>query len=216
MRARSTTSAGTPRRVAEVRPLPFAGDDRALVDGLRAGQPSAIAAFCDRYSAHVLRVLARILGADGELADLHHDVFVRALRSVSEIEDPGTLKGWITIISVNIARTAIKRRAVRRWLRFLPWDELPQVEAAHVSVDDVRALRRVYALVEKLPADERIAFALRVLDGMELTDVADACAVSLATVKRRLKRAEHRFLALAQREPALADWLGRSARWRDE
>jgi RNA polymerase sigma-70 factor (ECF subfamily) len=58
-----------------------------------------------------------------------------------------------------------------------------------------------------LPADERIPFALRFIDGMELTEVARACTVSLATIKRRLSRAEQRFTAFAALEPALAEWL---------
>ena len=68
----------------------------------------------------------------------------------------------------------------------------------------------VYRVLGLLPTDERIAFALRVLDGMELTSVASACGVSLATVKRRLKSAQRRFVELSRREPVLVDWLARS------
>ena len=57
-----------------------------------------------------------------------------------------------------------------------------------------------------LSSDERIAFSLRHLEELELTEVASACGVSLSTVKRRLKRAEERFDALALRDPRLAGW----------
>jgi RNA polymerase sigma-70 factor (ECF subfamily) len=59
----------------------------------------------------------------------------------------------------------------------------------------------------KLPADERVAFALRFIDGMELTAVATACNVSLATIKRRLSRAQRTFNALALEHAALAEWV---------
>ena len=86
----------------------------------------------------------------------------------------------------------------------------------HASPGDAsgsEALRATYAVLEKLPADERIAFALRFVEGLELTQVAEACAVSLATIKRRLAKAEARFLALAGRQPALEPWLSGGGRW---
>ena len=200
-------------RSAVVRALPFAGGDEALLQGLQAGRPAAIAAFCDLHSTHVLRVLARILGAGAELADLHHDVFARALRSVSGVKDASALKGWITIIAVNVARSAIKRRAINRWLSFLPWHDVPEVEAPAADEDDVEALRRTYAALDRLPAEERIAFALRIIDGLELTEAAAACGISLATFKRRLTRAEARFITIARQDPRLAAELEGGDRW---
>jgi RNA polymerase sigma-70 factor, ECF subfamily len=199
---------------AVVRPLGVVSEE-ALVEGLRARNADAIASFCERYSAHVLRVLGRLLGADRELPDLHHDVFVRALRAVHTVQDAGALKGWITTIAVNVARSVIQRRAARRWLRFLPWDEVPE-PPARSGVDDVEhveALRSAYAILDAMPTDERIAFALRIIDGMELTEVAAACGVSLATIKRRIARAEQRFVEAARQEPTLVEWLEGGDRW---
>jgi RNA polymerase sigma-70 factor, ECF subfamily len=65
----------------------------------------------------------------------------------------------------------------------------------------------VYRVLDALDTDQRIAFALRFVAGMELTEVAASCGVSLATIKRRLSRAQINFAALAKREPALAEWL---------
>jgi RNA polymerase sigma-70 factor (ECF subfamily) len=46
---------------------------------------------------------------------------------------------------------------------------------------------------------------------MELTAVAAACNVSLATIKRRLTRAQHTFTTLASQQPSLAEWLAPKA-----
>lgn len=189
-----------------VRALPFLGDDAALVEGLRAGNPNACAALVDRFSDHVLRVLVRILGRHPDVEDLHHDVFVRALSAAHDVRDPSALKGWVTIIAVNLARTAIARRTRSRWLWFLPPEELP--EPSETFDDDAaEALSGLYRVLDKLPTEERIAFTLRFVDGMELTQVAEACGVSLATIKRRLSKAEDRFVKSAGREPTLRHWL---------
>ncbi|MEZ4298352.1 MAG: sigma-70 region 4 domain-containing protein [Polyangiaceae bacterium] len=67
------------------------------------------------------------------------------------------------------------------------------------------ALEATYAVLGELPADERIAFALRFIEGMELTEVAASCGVSLATVKRRIGRAEGRSVEKARQHPILAE-----------
>ena len=76
------------------------------------------------------------------------------------------------------------------------------------SFEGSQALHATYRLLSTLQPDEQIAFALRFIDGMELTEVAAACDVSLATIKRRLARAEARFSELARSEPALVEWIG--------
>lgn len=192
---------------AVVRPLPFTGDDAALVAAIRAGHPGATAALFDRHATHVRRVLARVLGADPDLSDLLHDVFVRALDGVDRLEDPAALQGWLTSIAVYTARGCIRRRQARRWLRIVAPEEVPEVEANQASVEVTEALRAAYALLDRMSADDRIPFALRFIDGMELTEVAAACGVSLATIKRRLTRAQTRFTDGARKTPALAEWL---------
>jgi RNA polymerase sigma-70 factor, ECF subfamily len=198
------------------RPSPrsaFEGTDAELVDGIRRGDPGARAALYDRHADHVHRVLYRTLGLDRDLADLHHDVFVRALTSLPRLEDPSALKGWLTMIAVHVARSAIARRRRWSWLWFLPAEELPEVDAGAASGEVLDALRATYAALDRLPVDERIAFALRFVDGMELTEVAAACDTSLATIKRRLARAGARFEAEARRRPALEAWLEGGTRW---
>lgn len=192
------------------------GGEAELIAGVRVHDPRALAEFHDRFAQPVLRILTRILGADRELADLHHDVFVRALRSITDVRDPLALRGWMNAIAVHTAHACIERRTrQRRWLRFASTDELPEPEPAASCTDHEarEALRAAYGVLDRLPAEERIAFALRYLDGMELTEIASACAVSLSSIKRRLARAEERFVALARRMPALATYLQGSSRW---
>lgn len=204
--------ARTPRG-GVVRPLPFVGDDVALVHALRQGHPGATVALFDRYGSRVRRVLARVLGNDTEIEDLLHEVFARALRGVTRLDDAKALQGWLTSIAVHTARGCIRSRRARRWLRVVAPEEVPEVESAVASPEIEEALRATYAVLSDMPADLRIAFALRFIEGMELTEVAAACGVSLATVKRRLTRAQTRFVASAKESPVLREWLEGGSRW---
>lgn len=193
--------------------LPFVGDDRALLDGMARGHVAAIAAFCDRYGIHVLRLLTRLLGSDSEIEDLHHEVLLRALRAARTVKEPALLQAWLSALTVNVVRTELKRRARRRWFTPLSMNEEPDVEAPIATEDDVEAVRRTYSLLERMPVDLRIPLTLRVIEGMDLRQVADCCGISLSTAKRRLASAEERFGAMASKDSVLAPWLARGRRW---
>jgi RNA polymerase sigma-70 factor (ECF subfamily) len=204
---------------AEVVPLPFvAADDATLHQGLLADNPAAKAALFTRYAPDVERLITHLIGLDRELADILQEVFLQALSSIRSLRDPAALKPWLLRIAVHSARRTLRNRTRRNWVRFfVDAEEEERSEPASQALDAEgrETLRAVYTALNRIPADERIAFALRYIDGMELSEVAAACSVSLATVKRRLRRSEERFLRTARTHPLLEKWVQEGSRWQD-
>lgn len=199
-----------------VLPMGFAGDDAALVEALRDEHPGAKAAFFHRHAVYMERVITRVIGFDRELADILQQAFLNALSSIHTLKDARALKPWLARVATLTARKVLRSRSRRHWLRlFVDQEDESYAErpAAHADLATLRALAAVYAILEELPTDEHVAFALRFVEGMELTEVATACQVSLATVKRRLQRAEKRFLERAAKRPELEEWLQGGGRW---
>jgi len=190
-------------------------DDAWLLRALHEGDPQAPALLFRRFSAHVERIVTRIFGADADVSELVNETFFRGIERIRRVADPRALRAWLTSIAVLVARERFRHRRRRRWLRLPGHGQLPEVEAPNASVEVVDAVRRVYRVLETMPAAERIAFAFRFIEGMELAEVASACGVSLATVKRVLSRAEDRFVALGRRDPVLRERLEGGARWSD-
>jgi RNA polymerase sigma-70 factor (ECF subfamily) len=206
------------RRLASVhRLLPAEPDrpqgERALLAALHDGQASAAAALYDRFSPSVERTLVRILGRDAEVVDLLNEVFLRALRRIDRVVDAEALGMWLTRIAVFAAREHIRATRRRRWLLFFEPAELPEPETNQALPEVREAVAHLYRALDALPVDDRLAFTLRYLEEMELTEVAAACEVSLATAKRRLARAEKRFVAISRRDPLLGSWLEGGIRW---
>lgn len=184
--------------------------DVRLVAALKAREPGAVDALLRRHGSHLRRVLTRVLGADDtETPDVLQEVAVIAWQSIGRLSEPRALKAWLTQIAVFTARGLIRRRHRHRWLSF--FEELPERSVPWASPEMQEAARAVYRIFDCMPVDERIPFALRMLDGLELEATAEACGMSLATVRRRLVRAERRFHKMARQCDALAPWLDQMA-----
>lgn len=166
----------------------------------------------ETFGGHVERVLFRVLGDSRGLEDLVQEVFVRVFAKIASVREPDALRAYITSVAVFVARETIRKKRRHRWLSFFASDEIPEVRAS----DDPEAregLRAFYATLDELNLDERLVFTLRFVEGLELSDVAHACGISLATTKRRLQRAEASFLVLCKRDETLSTWLEEGDRW---
>jgi RNA polymerase sigma-70 factor, ECF subfamily len=192
--------------------MAWSGSDEELLALARRGDTAAAAsAVYGRFSQDVNRLVWRVLGADAEHDDVVHQTFVQIISGLAKVRDAERLGAWVTSVCVKTVRTEIRRRRVRRFFHTGP-AEITRI-AAPVEDHEARGLlERVYALLDTLPANERIAFVLRYVEEQPLLEIAQACDCSLATIKRRLSKAEKRFTQLAQRDAAIAERLARGAR----
>ena len=188
----------------------FAGTDERLLEALRAGRPGAWLAFYDRFAPYVASVLRRIVGLDSELEDLLQEVFARALEGIGRVREADRLKAWLRSLTVFTARATLKRRRWRSWVGLSPGEVEETALTSPTTTDTLeerRALRRVKAILDRMAVDDRIAFTLRYFEGLELTEIAQTCQVSLSTAKRRIWRADEYFGRAVKGEPELKGWL---------
>jgi RNA polymerase sigma-70 factor, ECF subfamily len=142
------------------------------------------------HSAYVARVATRLLGRSDEVDDLVQDVFLRAMRDLAQLREPSALRSWLATMTARMARRRLRMRKLRR---FFGLDAVADYEALAdpAATPEQRALLgRVYAILDELPVELRLAWALRYAEGERLEAVAEISACSLATVKRRIGRAQ--------------------------
>lgn len=216
MASQSRRSSGKDGRKAEAKvvslPSPQS-DDASLVGALQEGTPAAFALLYDRFAGLVRGLLLRVMGHEEGVDDLTQDVFLIVVRRCADIRRPESLRAFVHGVAVRCAKDELRRRRLRRWIG---WSDTPEGALPCRSQDPDRreAVSHVYAALEKLGVDLRLAFTLRHIEGMELAEAAAACSWSLSTFKRRLYRAERRFNALVDGDPVLlavmAERKGRS------
>ncbi len=202
--------ASTPasRRSSARTPRPPSGATDDFVERLLRRDEAALGEFFERFSRRVERLLLRVLGADPDLSDVVQDSFEQALLSLHRFEgNTAQLGAWLNRIAINVAKNRLRHQRVRGWLRGAVPYENSEVAARVASPEVADAMRRTYEVLQRLPVPERTVFALRFIDGMQLTEIAEVTEVSLATVKRQLRKARTRFERNARRDPILLAWF---------
>lgn len=144
------------------------------------------------HSGYVANVGFRLLGNDAELDDLVQEVFIEAHRGLSQLRDPGALHGWLARICV---RRCVRRLRRRRLLQVFQLDDeqAPFGIDASLTPEQLADVQRAYRVLGRFPADERVAWILRHIEGESLDRLAELCDCSKSTVQRRLRAAEARF-----------------------
>ena len=157
--------------------------------------------------ANVHRALFRILGSNRELEDLLQDAFIEIYRALPSFRGDSTLGRWCQTIAVRVAYLAISRRKP-------PAVDLALVEELVASDIDVRrhallreATRRLYAALDRVEPKQRIAFALAVIDGKSLAEVAEITDSTVFAVKTRVWRARRDLMKRASKDTVLAAYL---------
>lgn len=145
------------------------------------------------YGSYVAAVAHRLLGRDEGVDDTVQEVFLAAIRGLGTVRDPGAIKAWLARITVRVAR---RRLRLRRARRLLGLEEVPTsslIGDTDASPEHRALLSAVYRVLDDMPAELRIAWVLRHVEGERLEDVAFLARCSLATAKRRIHAAEVRL-----------------------
>jgi RNA polymerase sigma-70 factor (ECF subfamily) len=143
-----------------------------------------------RYAPYVAKIGVRILGRREEVEDFVQDVFVSVHRNLSALREPGAIKSWIATLAVHEATRRLKRHRLKRWLGLDAAPDYTDIADADASPEQRALLARVFRLLDALPAEDRVAWALRYIEGETMPRVAELCDCSLSTAKRRVASAE--------------------------
>lgn len=170
------------------------GDDRAVVERVRAGDGEAYAELVDRYGDRIYSMLLHLAGGDAEqAAEFVQEAFVRAYERLDRFDGKSSFYTWLYRLARN---RAIDLLAKKRPTAF----ERPTLEAAaeaggRPGSGPQRALERselqqqVHDALGRLPAEQREIILLRDFDGHDYAAISELLEVAVGTVKSRLNRA---------------------------
>ncbi|NUP10503.1 MAG: sigma-70 family RNA polymerase sigma factor [Polyangiaceae bacterium] len=175
--------------------------DAQLVPIARSGDQLAFEALYRKHASFAIHLATRIEGSARDVEDVVHDAFIKAFARIGDLAEPGAFRSWLGSIVVFAVRSRLRRARLMSMLglgRGADPVDLDSITSSDASPHTRAQLAQIYALLRTLPTDERIGWTLRYVEGHELDVVAKLTNCSLATVKRRISRAqkflEHHFV----------------------
>jgi len=174
--------------------------DAALVLAARVGEEWAREALFRRYARMALGLAYRILPVDADIDDLVQDSFLYAFERLERLSNPQAFQAWLSSIVVRTAGKRLRRRRLQIRLGMLRSEpiDVDEVVSRAAPPDVAAELRAVYALLERLSVEERIALVLRRVERLEIPEIAEQMGLSSSTVKRRLSSAEARLAKVSK------------------
>ena len=115
-------------------------------------------------------------------------MFIKALRHWNELEQAALARSWLYRIATNTAYDYLRRR--RRAPSTPLTDEYEATSALETHFDDAEP---VWAALNHLPDQYRVALLLQLWAGYSLNDIAAALGCNVTTIKTRVHRARMRF-----------------------
>tara|TARA_R110002126_G_scaffold12416_1_gene53954 strand:- start:8293 stop:8886 length:594 start_codon:yes stop_codon:yes gene_type:complete len=166
--------------------------EATLVREARDGDRAAFDRLVRAHFGGVYGVLFRMVGNHEDAEDLAQETFVRAWRGLDGFRDEAPLRPWLTRIAVRLAMDHFRARG--RGTAVVQLEGLTEMPAmlggqpaTHVSQREFEAA--VSRAVDHLPPRLRAALVLRVLEGREYDEVAEALELRPNTVRALVVKA---------------------------
>ncbi|HEX8697267.1 MAG TPA: sigma-70 family RNA polymerase sigma factor [Myxococcaceae bacterium] len=155
-----------------------------------------------RYVRDIWNMVLRMVRCAADAEDVVQDTFATAFRELPRLRDAGALRSWLLRIAVRHVHRRLRRRRLRQLLG-LEREDADEVSLESIAAEGVGAearaeLMMIDRILARVPSEQRIAWALRHVEGESLEDVARACDCSLATVKRRIAAVDERLRSHVQ------------------
>ena len=167
--------------------------DAELVALTLGGSRRAYELLYRRHVRATFLLATRILGSTGDAEDAVHDAFIRAYERLGELATPASFRSWLNSILVHIVQSKMRRARLLRTLGLANHLGVVQLDAL-ASPDASPAARaqiaQIYALLQTMRVDDRIAWTLRYVEGHDLETAAQLAGCSLSSIKRRIQRAQ--------------------------
>jgi RNA polymerase sigma-70 factor (ECF subfamily) len=164
-------------------PDPAETEIARLVRGAQRGDRVAFAELYQRFTRMVHGIVLARLARPGrpganDVDDVVQDVFMTALKRISDLREPAAFGGWLAAIA--------RHRATDYTRRTPPTETLPD-DVAGRNPDRVEAFAILDA-IRSLPDAYKETMMLRLVEGMTGVEIADRTGLTPASVRVNLHR----------------------------
>ena len=173
------------------------------LEELRSGDRVEFARLVETYSPMIYRLGLKMLNNPQDAEDILQETFIKAYKHIAKFDGRSNVSTWLYRIATNEALMSFRRKhpeatsfeypsvydtEPQEPLQIVDWCCLPEEE---FLTSEGRA--RLDEAAERLPANLRVVFVLRDIEGLSTRETAEVLDISEMAVKTRLSRARLRL-----------------------
>jgi len=178
--------------------LALAQPDLGVLRKAQRGDERAFSLIVRAYEVPVFNYVMRLVGDRALAEDLTQEVFIRVFQGLPKFSLRSKFTTWLFQVTKNRVLDEL-RASERRPRALVAIDDAPPLEVVDAPVEQVETIQALWAAVDELNTDLKMALLLRDVVGLSYNEIADSLDTTLATVKWRIFKAREEVqLALAR------------------
>jgi RNA polymerase sigma-70 factor (ECF subfamily) len=168
-------------------------DDETLLQLIVQARAEALGELYDRYGRLVFSLALNSVGNPAAAEEITQDVFLRVWQHARQYRaGRAKVSTWLTSITRHRAIDQLRRRGSRPEQHSVAWAEVvPDAEPTINGPEQAAALamerERVRAAIARLSEEQKQVLALAYFQGLTQSQIAEALALPLGTVKTRIR-----------------------------
>lgn len=161
--------------------------DTELIRSFKKGDESAFSQIVLRYQNRLLQAATIVLGDENEAMDIVQDAFVKAYFNLKSFRGDSSLYTWLYRILYNLCVSFLRRKKIISFLSFDSQNESFDFPSHEPDPEEKYERKEILSAVKnamgKLPARQRMVFAMKQLEGLRHKEIAEIMGITEGAVK---------------------------------
>lgn len=156
----------------------------------QSGDPEAFADLIAVMEKPLLYYATSLTGKQDAALDVLQDVWLKVVRDIRRLKDPGSLKPWLYAITHGVAVDRIRRNYRRDKAEQAQVDDALNIDEQSFDEEDATAIRDA---LSRLGVKHREVLVLHFLKDLSILEIANVIGCSEGTVKSRIHYAKRQM-----------------------
>ena len=187
------------------------GFSAELVRRAAENDQDAVAELYNRTYGSVYAAVRAMVSDEDTALDILQDSYLKAFRSLDQLEDPSRFRSWVKRIAHNKALDELRKTKVLTFSDLesddsddpIEFEDSNETHLPEAVIDRQETTRLMNGILDSLPADQRTVITMFYYEQYSVREIAEELGVSENTVKSRLnygrKKVETQVRALEKK-----------------
>jgi RNA polymerase sigma-70 factor (ECF subfamily) len=153
----------------------------------QSGEAEAFEDLIAVMGRRLLYYAASLTGNPDSALDVLQEVWIRAIRDIRKLKDPGCLRSWLYSITHGIAVDHVRKNHLREQAERVQFEGFQEAEEPSFAAEDAAA---IHLALREISLKHREVLVLHFLEDLSMEEIARVVGCNEGTVKSRIHYAK--------------------------